>query len=152
MPMIRATVALVALACSGPTAMTIDGPGAPAIGSPAAETSSFSINHATGTVYVRLAAPGTGDAEAPHEFMRRMFASADAAGARRLVIDLRGLSGTDARLAVPLVRGIVVRDRFARAGGLIVVAGANTFSPLQTTASLLERYAAPRFVSGYPAL
>ena len=115
-------------------------------------SSSFSINTATGTVYVRLAAPRWSDSEAPHEFMRRMFASADAAGARRLVVDLRGVSGTDARLAAPLVHGIVARDRFARAGGLIVVTGSNTFSPRQATATLLVEYAAPRFVSDYPAL
>jgi hypothetical protein len=129
--------------------MQIDGTTLAATESPTVG-SSFSIN-GNGTVYVRLAAPTHRDAEAPHEFLRRMFAGADAAGARRLVIDLRGVVGSDARLAVPLVHGIVTRDRFARDGGLIVVTGAGSFSPLQTTAPLLQRYAAPRFVSENPA-
>lgn len=148
--MIRAALALAALACAEPTAIAADPANAAVINSGA--SSSFSINTATGTVYVRLAAPRSGDAEAPHEFMRRMFASADAAGARRLVVDLRGVNGTDARLAAPLVHGIVTRGRFARAGGLIVVTGSNTFSARQATATLLTEYAAPRFVSDYPAL
>jgi hypothetical protein len=50
------------------------------------------------------------------------------------------------------VHGIVARARFARAGGLIVVTGSNTFSALQATATLLGQYAAPQFVSDYPAL
>ncbi len=150
MPMIRAALALAALACAEPTAVATD-----AMNTVTAESvpsSSFSINTATGTVYVRLAAPRLADAEAPHAFLRRMFASADAAGARRLVVDLRGLTGIDARLAAPLVHGIVARARFARAGGLIVITGSNTFSALQATATLLGQYAAPQFVSDYPAL
>lgn len=151
MPMIRAALALVALACAEPTAVATSGANATVTQSPSA-SSTFSINRSTGTVYVHLVAPGRADAEAPRGFMRRMFASADAAGARRMVVDVRDVTGTDARLAVPLVHGIVIRDRFARAGGLIVVTGSNTFSALQATATLLGQYAAPRFVSDYPAL
>ncbi|HET7613368.1 MAG TPA: hypothetical protein VFK26_05540 [Gemmatimonadaceae bacterium] len=148
--MIRAALALAALACAEPTAAPTDTMNA--VVNRSASSSSFSINATTGTVYVRLAAPRLADSEAPHAFMHRMFASADAAGARRLVVDLRGVTGTDARLAVPLVHGIVARGRFARAGGLIVVTGSNTFSALQATATLLGQYAAPQFVSDYPAL
>lgn len=147
MPMMRAVVALVALACAEPTAVATSGPEATAIEANAVG-SSFSIS-ASGTVYLRLVAPGPDDTESPHEFVRRMFADADAAGARRLVIDLRSLTGSDARLAVPLVHGIVVRDRFARDGGLVVVTGAETYSPRQSVATLLAAYAAPRFVSEY---
>ena len=150
MPMIRAALALAALACAEPTAVPTDA--LTTVADESVSSSSFSINTATGTVYVRLGAPQSGAAEAPYAFLHRMFVSADAAGARRLVVDLRGVTGTDARLAAPLVHGIVTRNRFARAGGLIVVTGAKTFSPLQATATLLEQYAAPQFVSDYPVL
>jgi hypothetical protein len=79
-----------------------------------------------------------------------MFASADSAGSRRMVIDLRGVTGGDARMLVPLIRGIVSRDRFARSGGLYVVVGEQSYSPSQSAATLLGRYAQPLFVSELP--
>ena len=149
MPFIRSALALMALGCAEPAAMT-DLPVDSEVSAAVVATSSFSIR-SDGTVYVRLARPSADAAEPIHAFMRRMFASADAAGARRLVVDLKGVVGSDARLVVPLIRGIVMRERFARSGGLYVVTGEESFAPSQTAATLLREYANPVFVSSYPA-
>jgi len=149
MSIIRSALAFLALACAEPTA-TLQ----PNVGLRAHDergtASSFTIVGAERTVYVRLAPPRPESAEPAHAFVRRMFASADSADARRLVIDLRGVNGSDARYAVSLVRGIVTRDRFARSGGLYVVVGGESFSPSQRVATLLSLYASPRFVSEVP--
>jgi hypothetical protein len=79
-----------------------------------------------------------------------MMDSADSAGAQRLVVDLRSIAGSDARLLVPLIKGVVTRDRFVREGGLYVVVGPNSFSPTQNAAILLARYAHPIFVGQPP--
>ena len=78
--------------------------------------------------------------------MRRVFASADAARATRLVLDLSAIRGGDAFLLVPLVKGILARDQFTRQGGLVVVVGPNSFSPSQSAATILRQYAQPVFV------
>ena len=78
-----------------------------------------------------------------HAFLRRMFESADSADTRRMVLDLRSLTGSDARLVTPLVGGILKRDRFLRDGGLYVLTGSQSFSPAQNAATLLQRYAHP---------
>lgn len=148
MTVIRSALALVVLACAEPTAV-LRGPTTAAPAPESVTASSFSIGGAERTVYVRLASPRE-SAEPVHAFMRRMFASADSAGARRMVIDLRWVDGADARMVVPLIRGIVIRDRFARSGGLYVVVGDQSFSPSQSAATLLTRYAQPRFVSDIP--
>jgi hypothetical protein len=48
-------------------------------------------------------------------------------------------------LLVPLIKGIVTRDRFVRPGGLVLIVGANSFSPAQNAARLLREYANPVF-------
>ena len=78
--------------------------------------------------------------------MQRMFASADSAGATRLVLDLRSTRGGDAFLVVPLLKGVLARERFAQPGGLVVIVGPESFSQGQNAASMLERYANPVFV------
>jgi hypothetical protein len=78
-----------------------------------------------------------------------MFDSADSADARRLVIDLRSITTSDARLLVPLIKGVVTRDRFVQRGGLLLVVGANSFSPVQNAATLLQQYAHPIFVAAH---
>jgi hypothetical protein len=150
MSLIRSTLALVAIACTEPTAVSHDAT-MPVARQEAAAASSYSIGGAGQTVYVRLASPRE-TVEPAHAFMRRMFASADSAGARRMVIDLRGVTGGDARIIVPLIRGIVTRERFARSGGLYVVVGEQSFAPSQSAATLLSRFAQPRFVSDVPAI
>jgi hypothetical protein len=62
------------------------------------------------------------------------------------VLDLRSITGGDARLLVPLVKGVVMRDRFMRGGGLYLVVGPNSFAPAQNAATLLQQYAKPIFV------
>jgi hypothetical protein len=78
-----------------------------------------------------------------------MFQSADSTDARRLVIDLRAVTGSDARLLVSLIKGIATRDRFTQAEGLYVVVGPRSFSPEQNAATLLRQYANPIFVSAH---
>jgi hypothetical protein len=77
--------------------------------------------------------------------MQRMFASADAAGADRLVLDLRAIKGGDSFMLVPLVKGVLARERFARPGGIVLIVGPDSFSPEQNAASVLQRYANPIF-------
>jgi hypothetical protein len=144
--MSRASLGLVllALGCAEPTAI------AP-LPTPAAvagreQVNSYSIDAAHMTVYVRLIQVRGEGAEPIHAFMRRVFESADSVGARRLVIDVRSVAGSDARLLVPLIKGIVARDRLVRRGGLYVVVGPNSFSPTQRAATLLQQYANPIFV------
>ncbi len=112
------------------------------------QNNSYSINVADRTVYLSLAEVRR-EGEPVHVFMRRMFDSADSAGARRLVIDLRSVTGGDAHLLVPLIRGIVTRDRFVQGGGLYVVVGPRSFSPAQNAATLLQQYAHPIFVAAH---
>jgi len=139
----------VTLACAEPTSPSLRPPAAPAINGQQ-QNSSYTIDGASHTVYVRLAQIRGENGEPVHAFVRRMFASADSADARRLVIDLRSIAGSDARLVVPLVRGVVTRDRFAKSGGLYVVVGSNSFGPTQSAATLLQRYANPILVHELP--
>ncbi len=107
---------------------------------------SFSIESGNHTVHVRFARVRSDGRESVSAFINRMFASADAAGATRLVLDLSATKGGDSFLIVPLVKGIVSRQQFARRGGLVVIVGPHTFSPSQNAALVLERYAHPIFV------
>jgi hypothetical protein len=138
----------VALSCAEPTAVSLAPPPAPAIDGQ--QSNSYTINDASHTVYVRLVQTRGDGAEPVYAFVRRMFASADSADAERLVIDLRSISGSDARLAVPLVRGVVTRVWFAKAGGLYLVVGSDSFTPAQNVATLLQRYASPTLVHELP--
>ena len=121
-----------------------------AIRSPVAATPernySFSIARESRTVNVRFARVRSNGQESVSVFMERMFASADAAGATRLVLDLSGTRGGDSFLIVPLVKGIMSREQFTRHGGLVVIVGPDTFSPSQNAATVLQRYAQPIFV------
>ena len=139
----------VALSCAEPTSVSLAPPPAPAIDRQQ-QSSSYRIDGASHTVYVTLAQIRGESGEPVYAFVRRMFASADSADATRLVIDLRSISGSDARLAVPLVRGIVTRDRFTTGGGLYVVVGPDSFTRTQTAATLLQRYANPILVHETP--
>jgi hypothetical protein len=143
---------LLALSCAEPTA-TSSGSVAPTAVA-LQQDNSYSINTANRTVYVTLArvrgeGEGVGD-EPIHAFIRRMVASADSAGAKRLVVDLRSVTGSDARLLVPLIRSIMTRDPFVREGGLYLVVGPNSFSARQNAATLLRQYAHPIFVERPP--
>ena len=107
---------------------------------------SFSITPSSGTVRVKFSRVRPSGGESISEFVGRMFASADAAGATRLVVDLSATKGGDTFLVVPLVKGVLEREQFARHGGLIVILGPDSFSPSQNAATVLRRYASPIFV------
>ena len=139
---------LLTLSCAEPTA-TLSRPAETAIVGEQ-KSNFYSINTSDGTVYVRLVQVRGEAGERVHAFLARMMYSADSAGARRLVVDLRSIAGSDARLLVPLIKGIMMRDRFARAGGLYVIVGSNSFSPRQRAATLLRQYANPIFVEQLP--
>lgn len=141
----RIGLILAALSCAEPTA-TYQRPATWELLGQRQQTSSYSISPGDRTVHVRFTNVRNEGGEPIHAFMRRMFESADAAGARRLVIDLRSVTGGDARLLVPLIKGIVRRDRFMQAGGLYVLVGPDSFSPVQNAATLLQQYANPIFV------
>jgi hypothetical protein len=151
MSFMRSVLALIALGCADPnTLLQLTAPEV-SVQEKNEMASSYSVRGADRTMYVRFAAPRPDGGEPAREFLHRMFASADSAGSERLVVDLRSISGSDARLVVPLVRGIVTRDRFARSGGLYVVVGENSYSVSQSAAIVLARYAQPLFVSAFPA-
>lgn len=140
----------VALSCAEPTSLSLAPPAAPPAIDGRQQTNSYTINTASHTVYVRLTQTRGESGEPVHTFVRRMFASADSADVKRLVIDLRSISGSDARLAVPLVRGVLTRDRFAKGGGLYLVVGPDSFRRRQTATTLLQRYANPIVVHDTP--
>jgi hypothetical protein len=151
MSAIRIGLILLASSCAEPTASS-PGPAASPIVVAEQPNNSYSVDAVHNTVYIRLAQVRSeeGAGEPIQAFMRRMFESADSAGARRLVIDLRSIEGGDTRLLVPLIKGIVTRDRFAQSGGLFLVVGPKSFSPTQNAATLLQRYANPIFVGEVP--
>ena len=142
--MIRIACALLALGCVEPTSVKST-PDAPAIMSQES-ASSFAIDPARRTVYVRFAGLQDDGREPVHALIGRMFESADAVSAERLIVDLRAISGADARVIVPLLRGIMMRQRFLQNGALYVLVGPDSYSPVQSTATMLSRYAKPIFV------
>jgi hypothetical protein len=148
MNIIRLALIFLTFSCAEPTASLPR----PAVSTSVAQQqdNSYSINAADRTVYVRLAVLRGENGEPVRSFVRRMIESADSANARRLVIDLRSIAGGDAPLLVPLIQGIVTRDRFMQSGALYVVVGPNSFSPMQNAATLLRRYANPIFVHQSP--
>jgi hypothetical protein len=108
---------------------------------------SFSISPVDRTVRVRFTRVRGDGRESVSTFMKRVFVSADAAGARRLVLDLSATKGGDSFLSVPLLKGVLAREQFAKRGGLVVIVGPDSFSGAQSIATLLQRYAQPIFVS-----
>jgi hypothetical protein len=133
-------------ACSGETPVTP--PSHPQASVPIVQEKnySFSITPADHTVRVRFTRVRSDGTETVSAFMRRMFASADSAGASRLVLDLRSTTGGDAFLLVPLLKGVLARASLVQRGGLVVIVGPESFSPGQNAASQLRRYADPIFV------
>lgn len=133
---------LGALGCSEPTANTQRSAIAIVPGQQR-QSYFYSINPVDHTVYVAFTSLRHENGERIPAFMRRMFASADSAGAERLVIDVSSLTGSDARLLVPLIKGVATRDHFRHVGALYVIVGPNSYSPWQNAATLLQQYANP---------
>gem|GEM_PF-1966347 len=141
---IRLGLVLLTLSCAEPTARLPRAEVATIAGEQ--KSNSYSFHAADRSVYVRLVQLRGEGGEPIHAFLKRMLETADSAGAQRLVVDLRFITGSDARLLVPLIRGILTRDRFVRGGGLYVVVGSHSFSQTQNAATLLRQYAHPIFV------
>jgi hypothetical protein len=141
----RLGLILLSFACAEPTAIP-PRPAAEAIAGLGHQDNSYYFDGAHTTIYVTLIHVRGEGSEPVHAFMRRAFESADSVGARRLVIDVRSVAGSDARLLVPLIKGIVARDRLLQRGGLYVVVGPNSFSPTQKAATLMQQYANPIFI------
>jgi hypothetical protein len=137
---------VVMAACSGETPVTPLSQPQVSTHASQEQNYSFSISPADRTVRVRFTRVRSDGIESVSSFMQRMFASADSAGATRLVLDLRSTRGGDAFLVVPLLKGVLARERFAQPGGLVVIVGPESFSQGQNAASMLERYANPVFV------
>jgi hypothetical protein len=148
LPTIRLGLVLLTLSCAEPTATLSRPETATIVGEQ--QTNSYSVNAAGRSLYVRLVQLRGEGGEPIHAFLRRVLQTADSAGAQRLVVDLRSITGSDARLLVPLIKGVVTRDRFVRGGGLYVVVGPSSFTPTQNAAALLRRYAHPIFVEKPP--
>jgi len=108
---------------------------------------SFAVTPANRTVYVRFSRVRGDGPESVSAFVQRVFASADAAGATRLVVDLSATKGGDSFLLTPLVKRILAREQFTRRGGLVVIVGPDSYSPAQNAARVLEQFANPIFVS-----
>lgn len=141
----RIALIVVSLGCADPGA-TLSRPAAlPEVGSEQ-QDNSYSITSADRTVNVTVVRVRGETGEPIRAFLRRMFESADSAAAQRMVLDLRSVTGSDARLVTALVTGILKRDQFLRDGGLYVVTGSQSFSPPQNAATLLQQYAHPIFV------
>jgi hypothetical protein len=138
---------LAALSCSEPTAIHQRAITSTIFEQPQ-QSNSYSISSVDRTMYARFVSARNEGGESNNAFIRRMFASADSADAVRLVIDVRSLTGSDARLLVPLINGVVMRDRFLQIGALYVVIGPDSYAPTQNAATLLQQYANPLFVEG----
>jgi hypothetical protein len=147
MKTIRLSLIVLALGCAEPTA-TLSRPAVPAV--VGQQSNSYFINATNRTVYLTVAQMRGQDDEPVNTFVKRMFVSADSAGAQRLVIDLRSIADGDVRLSVPLIKGVATRDRFVKRGGVYVVVGPDSFSPRQNAARLLGQYANPIFVDEAP--
>lgn len=143
--MIRIACALLAAGCVEPTGVKppVD---APAVMSQESPVSTFATDPSRRTVYIRFAGLQDEGREPIHALIRRMFESADAVSADRLIVDLRAISGADTKVIVPLLRGIMTRQRFLRDGGLYVLIGPDSYAPSQSAAALLSHYAKPIFV------
>jgi hypothetical protein len=142
----RAVALTLALVCCADPTATLSRPAAPPRVGQDQQNNAYSIDAGARTVYVTIVQVRGETGEPVRVFLQRMFESADSANAQRMVLDLRSVSGGDARLLTPLVGGIVRRDRFVRDGGLYVRTGSQSFSPAQNAATLLQQYAHPIFV------
>jgi hypothetical protein len=140
----RIGLILTVFGCADPTA-NYQAPVPPATLEGTRQSNSYSLSSIDGTVQVRITSVRGSGGEKIHQFMKRMFESADAARSTRLVLDLRAVSGSDTFLVVPLLKGVIARDKFRAPGGLVVVVGPDSFSPTQNAATLLLQYANPVF-------
>ena len=98
------------------------------------------------TIYFQFNRTRNATDEPLDRFVDRMFAVFDSSRAERLIVDLRFNYGGNTALVLPLVHGIISRDRLQQRGALFVIVGRGTFSAAQNTATFLQRHASPIFV------
>lgn len=139
----RLGLILMGLGCADPTAGYQLSPSAAVVSR--AERNWYSVSSIDRTVQVRITSVRNDGGDEIRAFIQRMFESADAAGAKRMLLDLHAVSGSDAFLLVPLLKGVIARDHLRARGGLVVIVGPDSFSPAQNAASLLREYANPVF-------
>jgi hypothetical protein len=90
-------------------------------------------------LYIQINALENNSDDPLSTFCRRVFTSAEAARATRLVLDLRLNNGGDNELNRAVVHEVIRSDRFNQKGRLFVVIGRLTFSAAVNLAADLER-------------
>ncbi len=140
----RLSFVLAVLGCAEPTA-NYQPPVPPAASEALNPGNSYSFSSGDGSMRVRITNVRSNGGGEIRVFLRRMFESADAAGARRMVLDLRAISGSDAFLVVPLLKGVIARDHLRAPGGLVVIVGPDSYAATQNAATLVGQYAKPVF-------
>jgi len=97
-------------------------------------------------LYAQVNAVQDGETETLAAFSARMVAAARAAGAERIVLDLRLNGGGDNYLSRGLVLALIGAKDFNRYGRLFTIIGRNTFSAAVSLVSALERWSETIFV------
>jgi len=97
-------------------------------------------------IYVQVNAIQNDPAESLAAFSGRMMDAAKAAGAERIVLDLRLNGGGNNYLNRGLVLALVGAEGFNRYGRLFTIIGRNTFSAAMSLVSALERWTETIFV------
>jgi tetratricopeptide (TPR) repeat protein len=90
-----------------------------------------------GILYVQINQMANDGNEPLAAFFDRAIREGEAAGVRRLILDLRLNDGGD-HIHLPLVHAIIRHPLFDKRGGLFVLIGPATFSAAETFASALE--------------
>ena len=97
-------------------------------------------------LYAQVNAVQDGETETLAAFSARMVAAARAAGAERIVLDLRLNGGGNNYLGRGLVLALIGAKDFNRYGRLFTIIGRNTFSAAVSLVSALERWSETIFV------
>ncbi len=106
----------------------------------------FEILPGRKAVYAQVNAIRDDTAETLAAFSARMIAAAEAAGAERIVLDLRLNDGGDNYLGRGLVLALIGVKNINRYGRLFTIIGRNTFSAAVSVVSALERWSETIFV------
>jgi hypothetical protein len=80
------------------------------------------------------------------DFIQRLFAFADSAGAKAFVLDIRHNHGGNNTILQPLIHGLIKRDSLNRKGALFTIIGRGTFSAAQNCANWMEEHTRTLFV------
>jgi tetratricopeptide (TPR) repeat protein len=97
------------------------------------------------TLYVQFNAVANKEDETVEAFARRLFASAEAKRADRIVFDLRWNGGGNNGLNRPLLLGLL-KSRFDEPGRVFVLTSRHTFSAAQNFVNVFDRFTNASFV------